>query len=278
MTSQLFHRVLIPLDGSELALRVMDQFFSMPLPSNCSVTLIHVMQSEERSTEADAYLTEVRRSSGRHSVSVLVCQGDPAAEILRCSTQLGTTLLVMSAHGRSGVKRILLGSVTEEVVRQSCIPVLVWNPLSALAAKRPVLVPHDGTACADQIIPVVVDLATQWGLPVTLLHVLSGQSHPTRLSSRLDFPAQSAEETEARLGAQGLAYPLHVMESAGITVSRTTSSAPPVQAILAAAKECGLVAMATHGRTGFPRWAFGSVTESVLRACPCPLLTTRVQA
>lgn len=121
MTSQLFHRVLIPLAGSKLALRVVDQFFFVPLPSNCIVSLVHVMQSEELSTEADAYLTEVRKSGGRHSVSVLVCQGDPAAEILRCSIQLGTTLLVMSAHGRSGVKRILLGSVTEEVVRQSCI-------------------------------------------------------------------------------------------------------------------------------------------------------------
>lgn len=63
-----------------------------------------------------------------HSVQIEVRQGSPAVEIVRAAMALGADLIVMSSHGRSGLRHILMGSVAEKVVRLSKVPVLTIKP------------------------------------------------------------------------------------------------------------------------------------------------------
>jgi nucleotide-binding universal stress UspA family protein len=81
-------------------------------------------------TEARHRLNEVVRELGKREVSVqtLTRVGNPAAEILHAEKELDVDLVVMATHGRTGVVRLALGSVAEDVVRSSVCPVLTTRP------------------------------------------------------------------------------------------------------------------------------------------------------
>jgi nucleotide-binding universal stress UspA family protein len=118
------------------------------------------------------------------------------------------------------------------------------------------LVPHDGSPLATAVIGALEPLLEPSD-EITLLHVVGGDGTPD------EGWASAAAEAEERLGARG------------VTVTRReVRSDDPAGAIVDAAAEgdIRLVAMSTHGRTGFERWVRGSVAERVLRQCPVPLL------
>lgn len=143
---------------------------------------------------------------------------------------------------------------------------------------RRLLVPLDGSALAESILPCVQEVAALTGAEVTLLQVVESAEPPSDLFGRalplvdeglpeLADLMRAAREyllTVARAWALGSA-PTHTQVTAGT----------PVEAIVAAAADFDLVAMATHGRSGIGRWVFGSVADKVLRAAPVPVLLVR---
>jgi nucleotide-binding universal stress UspA family protein len=129
---------------------------------------------------------------------------------------------------------------------------------------RRVLVPLDGSPLADAILPHVERLARVYGSELLLLRV-----EPYQIALAAE-PAFDPRAVEASLEAQRAR-----LEQAGLPTSVMAAyGAVPVE-ILRAARECDLVAMATHGRGAASRWWFGSVAEQVVRHCPAPLLLYR---
>jgi len=104
--------------------------------------LLHVLQTRERSFSfgkiESAALTKLERI-GRQKLKagtryeLLVASGDPALEVLKASTRLGIDLIVMPTHGRTGARRLVLGSVAERVVREAACPVLTIKLTAARA-------------------------------------------------------------------------------------------------------------------------------------------------
>ena len=147
-------KILVPLDPSPLSesiIRYIEQF----VPHNTELVLLHVVLSqpviltgaaavgayvEEKArlrdlAEADPYLeilADSLRTKG-FSVSTVVESGHAAQVILQAARSKGADLIAMSTHGRSGLSHLLLGSVTDEVLRRSPIPVLVIKPSSQTA-------------------------------------------------------------------------------------------------------------------------------------------------
>jgi len=144
---------------------------------------------------------------------------------------------------------------------------------------RHILVPLDGSALAEQVLPHVRDLAAHEGtMKITLLRAV-----PPIFTSSVDYSGmlaasaadeQESLESEARAYLELVAAPLR---SEGYTVNVEVSTMPAAEAILdyAESQHADLIAIATHGRSGISRWVFGSVTQKVIQAAPVPVLVIR---
>ena len=196
--------------------------------------------------------------------------GLPVEEILKYAAVESPDLIVMTTHGRTGVRRWVLGSVTEQVLRAAPVPLLVRKSFDDAAPPRPgpirtILVPLDGTDVAEAVVPYVVDLARACGAEVKVVSAV---------------PAiESVEVTGAfRLTETYIEGIRSFLERQDVRTRSAVYRGDPAREIRASIEreKPDLVAMATHGRVGVSRWILGSVVESVLRSVTTPLFIHRV--
>lgn len=146
-------RILVPLDGSTLAEAALTK--AVPLAKEAGGASIVLVRATEASAiaggdpieaqvavvkEAEAYLEAVAarvRESGVKEVSTSVWYGPPAPAIVEAADMTRADVIVMSTHGRSGLGRLVLGSVAESVLRGTHIPILLLRPARAHAQDRP---------------------------------------------------------------------------------------------------------------------------------------------
>ena len=268
----MFQRVLFPLDGSKLAERSLG-LRARVAADGAEHVLLRVIPEGAPEAPADAYLAQLcegLRAGGLAAVPRLRA-GDPAEQILDEAHALRPCLVAMASHGRSGVDRLVRGSVAERVLRGCQAPLLLVTP-HALRAEQPfkrVLVPHDGSERADALIPLLAQLAPAWEAELTLLHVLP-------LPPPLPSPYFLEHEWSEERVRERLAPSLTKLTEAGLSAKLEVATGYPATEILrAAADDTDLIAISTHGRTGASRWWFGSVAEQVLRHCEVPLLVQR---
>lgn len=281
--------VLIPLDGSPLSEKVLAPARPLVETLEADVVLLRVVPTRgtqpDVEVEADEAGVAMQRLQERLAGEGLRCQakvvrGEPAEQILAFERALRPDYVAMATHGRSGVSRLVRGSTAERVVRHATAPVLLYNPLAtpapaqAAGATPPpgpfgrVLVPLDGSALAEEVLPHVERLARAYGAEVLLLRVEPYQY--TIAPSPLVEPLWDPRVVEATLEA-----PRERLVSAGVRTSLMAAYGVVPAEILRVARDCDLVAMSTHGRGGVSRWWFGSVAEQVVRHCTTPLLVVR---
>ncbi|HET7612636.1 MAG TPA: universal stress protein [Gemmatimonadaceae bacterium] len=191
-------------------------------------------------------------------------------------------LIVISTHGRSGLARMSLGSVTDSLIRHTSIPVLVVKPptsyLNPQAGKAftHVVVPLDGSSLAEQILPPIVSLASVEGADMTLLHVIRAQPPaPREITSSgpawWEKDIKSAQSYLERVSRQ-------LRRRAGLRVDTdivVSQSVPGAISDFAAREKIDLIAIATHGRGGLARMLRGSVADAVLHQANISMLVLR---
>jgi nucleotide-binding universal stress UspA family protein len=146
-----FRHLLVPMDGTELSEKVLECAMDLgdvdgvkytlvrvfPYPAEfASAYLPHAVQLnaavfEAGKEEAEAYIqgrAEELREAGHEVEARLLVDASPAAGILRAAEEVGADLLAMATHGRGGLDRLMLGSVTDKVLRGSHVPILVFRP------------------------------------------------------------------------------------------------------------------------------------------------------
>ncbi len=192
--------------------------------------------------------------------------------------RVNADLIVMSSHARGGLKRLTLGSVTDYLIRRSDIPVLVVKPSASSTDGEPthtlnrILVPLDGSAVAEQILPLVTSFAARLNATVSLVYVLTPLTYAQKQIMQPGLPwwdediaIANAYLTAAadRLTASGLSVAKEVVLSENIP-----------SAILAYSHRmrADLIAIATNGRGGVSRFLFGGVADEVTRTSPTSLL------
>ncbi len=151
----MYKRAVVPLDGSPVAETILPFILEIAGPLDMEVVLLRVIQPlspmviegarhvvaeavEARQVDAEEYLAalavELRNKGLR--VETLVRRGVPSDEILAGARETGADLIAMTTHGRSGLGRLLFGSVAEEVLRHSDIPVFLLRCTEAEVARR----------------------------------------------------------------------------------------------------------------------------------------------
>lgn len=208
-----------------------------------------------------------------HIVSRAIHAG-PA--ILDYASEYDVDLIVMGSHGRRGFRRLLLGSVTEEVVRLARCPVLVIRDDPAFTTPTEidrVVVPIDFSHYASSAAEYGRELASTLDADLELLHVVEPLPY---VDSELSFP-HLTDEAEVRSFAEDhlarLADEMALKHPACVrVVSGHAADAIVTEAGLTAGT---IIVMPSHGYRGFERVLLGSVTERVLRRAPCPVLVLR---
>jgi nucleotide-binding universal stress UspA family protein len=291
----MYHRILVPLDGSELAelalvpaallarrfnaqLWLIFVLVPVPLESGPSVRLARAAVDQ-----AQEYLQDVQRRLEADGLAVraIVRWGDPAGEILAAAQEGHADLIAMATHGRGGLGRWMIGSVADRVVRTATIPVLVVPARAAAAARRPgfrrLLVPLDGSALAEEALPHALLIARMFNATVELLSVVPRSDltqYPESWFPDLEYEALKEQRQRylhdlvARLQQEGLQ----------VVAALEAGDVPETIVRIAQSRAADLIVMATHGRGGITRWMLGSVAAKLLAAAPVPLLLVRVAA
>lgn len=277
-------KILIPTDGSDLSLAILWTLRPLVIGTKPEITLLRVIAPEDGQSEAAVQaaseaLTAIQKRLEAWELPTSVrleTEGDPADRILACAEELSVDLVAMSSHGRSGVTRMVRGSVAERVLRRCSVPLLLCTPSSGAINEYPlfrrILVPLDGSELADRILPDVEKIALACGSEVTLIRVEGMLREPPSPTFQPNWWSEERiEELLTPLNPQR-----DSLASAGVKVGREIAYGNPADQILRAAKKADLVAMTTHGRSGPARWFSGSVAEAVLREADCSLLVRRV--
>jgi nucleotide-binding universal stress UspA family protein len=297
-----FANILVPIDGStfsEYALPfaihaaraagaplVVALVHSRYAPAAMDPTLRQMMDDWE-DTEAEreaAYLNALaRRIRDEHDVDVTprLLAGEIVPAILHEVRHQGTGLVVMTTHGRAGFERLWLGSVTDALLRELDVPVLVVRPdpdtphSPAAAGYRRVVIALDGSGRAEKAIGPALALADD-DAHITLLRMAAPGAATT--SPFVPFaPRMSDEEVQQRrAGAQdyldgviaGLGKRAASLDTAVVTDFHAA------RAILEFARDhaADLIAMSSQGRSPVTRVVLGSSTDKVVRAANCPVL------
>jgi nucleotide-binding universal stress UspA family protein len=207
--------------------------------------------------------------------------GDPQATIIDQAILTKADLIVMGTHGRRGFKRLLLGSVTEAILREAPCPVLTVPPhpragVSEAVTFKRILCPIDFSPSALQALGFALDLARQADGRVTLLHVIEwlAEEEP-RASTHFNVPEYRrfmVEDAQERLRS------LVAEESrTWVEIDDVVAFGRAYREILRAAetKPADLIVIGAQGRGGIGLALFGSTTQQIVRGSTCPVLTVR---
>ena len=219
-------------------------------------------------------------------VTVLVDVGQPASGILDRAATLPADLIVMGTHGASGFEHLMLGSVTEKVLRKAGCAVLTVPPhanaTSTLPFKR-LLCAVDFSAWSLRALEFARSLAKESGAPLTVLSVIEWpwEEPPPPVFAELPA-AQAASLADYRRyvetsAMRRLSTLIDEAASSRVATEPRLSHGKPHVEILRTAADIGadLIVMGVHGRKPIDLMVFGSTTNQVVRQATCPVLTLR---
>jgi len=211
------------------------------------------------------------RKLGAKRVTTKLFHGQPWQEIVDAAkSDPAVDLIVTGSRGRTGLSRVLLGSVAELVVRHATCPVLTVHPQNEPKPFAHVLCPVDFSPSSRAAVELAIEMTQAGGAGVTLLHVVdmafaSGELQPPEIYRDVDRRAAALLDTWCR----------ELSAKSAVRVSQRTRAGSPGAELLAALeadRTFDLVVMGSHGRTGLPRLALGSVAEKTVRHAHCPVL------
>jgi nucleotide-binding universal stress UspA family protein len=296
-------QILVPLDGSRFSEQAVTQAFRLAQYSKGTVHLVRVLvpvpviSSELIAVTDERVLADERRAAqqylehqaSRAPLGVLtkcvLLTGAVAGSLSDYIDRAGIGIIVMTTHGRSGVGRAMLGSVADELVRSVKVPLLLLKPQKGdhgpvveTVYTRRILIPLDGSPLSEQAIEQAVEVGWLTGARYTLMQVVP----PPFLETYADtVEAQiSQAEHEHTIAAaldylEGVAQRLRAVNLRVETVVVTHDSVASGIVQEAVANDVDMIAMVTHGRSGWKRLALGSIADEVLHTAHLPLLVVR---
>lgn len=296
----MYKRVLVPLDGSELAERVLPYAVLVAKALSSHVILLRIFESvpEQWADPAHGrYLDQLTSSFRDQAIEYLegiaaplrqegltvTCsahEGSPADLIINEASREPDTLIAMSTHGRSGINRWVMGSVTDKVLHAVDAPLLIVRSKEGSSEVSvelgTIIVPLDGSALSEQVLPHAVSLAKALGSAVTLLRATHFPHYVP-----MDYPASMYDDIIQETTAEAEEYLRHMDQQLAIEgVAKSQAQVKQGEAAgaildLADDSSSALIAMCTHGRSGMGRWVLGSVTDRVVQHSNGPVLVVR---
>ena len=286
-----YDNILVPTDGSSAAKRATEHALSLADRFDAEVHALGVVDLQQAAGPFDAggldtgFIDRLRTAAEEDvghvanqwaqpdRIHEAVEEGSPSKVILEYVDDHDIDLVTMGTHGRTGLRRFVLGSVTEHVLRESPVPVLATRASEdpPTLPYRNVLVPTDGSDCATGAVEHALSIAGACDATLHALNVVDdaavmgspGAGLPTGYLENLKSLGEEATESLATAA-----------EDEDVTVQTAVEHGRPGEGIEAYGEDhdIDLVVMGTHGRSGIERFLLGSTTEEVIRNGTFPVL------
>jgi nucleotide-binding universal stress UspA family protein len=278
--------IMVPLDGSNFAWRAMPYAIRLARPVQARLILLGAAGVDwidpPSETEFDT-MAETVRKSGVEAEPIIerVYHEDMARAICETAAERRVDLIVMSTHGRGGLGRWIYGSVADQVLRQSSVPVVLISAICEhhWPEDRPlrILVPLDGSDFAREAITSAEEMAAKLQAELLFLQVIDSAEYPYLFSDPATWKDAEPELAKARQSLEALANPIRATGQAVQVLAAFGSPAATI-ARIARGQGIDMIAMATHGRGGLARLVLGSVATGTLHRANVPLLLVRPAA
>jgi nucleotide-binding universal stress UspA family protein len=287
--------ILCPLDFSEFSEKASEYAHSLARHYEARLTLVHVVPPvfaaypsyvypdmvndlyQDLRAHAEEQLRLFASSHSREGVQAVskVCEGAVPESILALATAENADLIVMGTHGRQGFDHLLLGSVTEKVLRKARCPVLVVRTSAHdfVGAEdgdsvhlRKILFGTDFSPHSERALEYALSLAEEYGAELTLLNVLDEVPPSTDLST---ITADIIRQLEAPIPAEVREW---------CTIKSQLRVGRPYQEIVHYARETGtdLIVLGVRGRNTLDLALFGSTAHRVIQSATCPVLAVHI--
>jgi nucleotide-binding universal stress UspA family protein len=188
-------------------------------------------------------------------------------------------LIVMGTHGRRGLGHLLLGSISEEVVRTAHCPILTIRerkePMPAEKVER-ILVPIDFSQHSRNSLIYARELAASYGARLQLLHIIEIPNYPPFYLVDAISPTGAAPNLED-ISKTELERFYNETEGPVVPIETHSVTGKAANSVIEFAQKnaTDLIVISTHGRSGFEHMLLGSVAEKVARMSPCPVFTVK---
>jgi nucleotide-binding universal stress UspA family protein len=285
----MFDRILFPTDGSEPAESALEYALRIAAEHEAAIHVLNVVDTSHHAAleghddvddvlkqDGTEIVTEAAQRATERGIAVTteVLGGTPSEAIVGYSVRSGSELIVMPTHGRRGLQRFLLGSVTERVINTADVPVVAVNPgtHTPIYPSGELLVPTDGSRGSELAVSEGVALANATGATLHLLHVVeTGSLGPDARSTAM----------EAGLTARAdeiVADAIRTAEAAAVdSIESEIEVGVPSEAIRTYIDTHGIgfAILGTHGTTDFSRYMMGGVSAKMVRTSPVPVMWVR---
>lgn len=304
-----FRQILCPIDFSDASARALSYATAIATWYKAQLTVLHVATTFDEPVEPvpvgdgapslvpgcrDDIIARLRHSIEQAGATALnatpLAQEGRASEVIvNCAASMKPDLLVMGTHGLSGYRRLLLGSITQKVVRAATCPILTVPP--AVPAVTPgailfkgILCPIDYSPSALKALEYALELARQADGCVTVLYALEYADPEESLEPSVFDPCRQTALESRRRRQDLIDHARERLHAQLSGESRTWCEIQEVVAINRAYKEIlqrasgpnvDLVVMGAQGCSGIELMFYGSNTDHVVRAATCPVLTVR---
>lgn len=287
------NRILCPIDFSEYSEHALDFAVRLAAWYGASLRVVHVMPLLPPS--AVSVLGETSRQVARknlaHAVDrcwrsdvtiehELIESSDAAGAILDCAGEMNADMIVAGSHGRTGLSRVLLGSVVEALLHRSPRPVLVV-PRHFAASRRGRPVGFDRVVCAIDFstaslagLEYALSIAEEADARLTLLNVIEQPPEFGHSPLEPDFDADRYHaEAEARqLTKLQALVPEHAAQFCTVRMEVLEGSPSRQLLRMAASQHADLIVVGVHGRNAIDLAVFGSTSKDVVVNAQCPVL------
>lgn len=290
--------ILLPLDGSALAERVLPHAVSLTEAFGSKLTLLRVVfQTEDvnslgivnpmdwqmRKTEAESYLNSVQqrlRDVGVDCEAVII-EGKPANQIVEYAKYNDVQLIVMSSHGSSGVSEWNINSTVQKVLFRALIPVMIirayqepFEELKGLTYKN-MMIPLDGSKRAECIMPMAESISKVQNTKLFLTHIVEEPNLPCHTPLNEEDKALIERLNDFNF-KESQNYMLQIKEQLNqdnveTIVERSTKPTAALHNIIER-ENIDLVLLSAHGFSGDNRWPYGKIALNFIAFGTTPLI------
>ncbi len=293
----MFASLVVALDGSECAHRAFDLALHIAKAEGSKLSICSVADPSaiygtleplvivERALDqihdnAQRVVDEAAAKAAAAGVPAQGCvlEGDPAYEIVLYAGKIGADAIVIGTHGRSGLRRLLMGSVAEGVLRHSTAPVIVAREGARVgepAGKSDVekiLVPDDGSETSVRALDIATDFAASTNAELVICHVVNLADVALLSGGEAQLMPGCLLELESN--AKAILNEAITRVGSRVRATCRCAEGEPIAEIerLIAEIRPDFIVMGSHGRGGLGRVVMGSVAEGVVRAAPVPVM------
>ncbi len=284
-------RILLSTDGSEYSEGAVREAIKLAKQCSSLLTAVSVIETNPEFATIAPQITEKMEKTAREQLSavqararkegidcnIVVREGeDSYKDIVDEAGKNKSDMIVMGRRGRTGLKRLMMGSVTARVIGHAPCNVLVV-PKDAQLNFKNIVVATDGSKYSASAASRAIGLAKRNGSDLTVISVV-----PSELLTPMDLDLTMTQrehvaEQEMQEAEKSAKAVKDAAQKEGVAVKAFVLSGKPSEAIIQTAREkrAGLIVVGSHGRTGVERLLMGSVAERVIVLSECPVLVVK---